>query len=203
VDFNSILPILSELLSQKTFNKSEPPQQPQPEFYSPPAPNPNDTYWQLPNYSYSEPKPSQKNYNSNYKKINSCPNGQCGQKTYTNTNTYNDGYQGEYAGNYQQNQQTGYQNQGSNGYQQQGSNGYQDQQTGYQNQQSGYQNQNTSQEGYSTSKPPLDMGTLLQLLTQLAPFFPKKSTPEPAETEPESSPSYISRLPRTDRWTFE
>ena len=171
MDFNSILPILSELLSQKTFNKSEPPQQPQPEFYSPPAPNPNDTYWQLPNYSYSEPKPSQKNYNSNYKKINSCPNGQCGQKTYTNTNTYNDGYQ--------------------------------DQQTGYQNQQSGYQNQNTSQEGYSTSKPPLDMGTLLQLLTQLAPFFPKKSTPEPAETEPESSPSYISRLPRTDRWTFE
>ncbi len=64
------------------------------------------------------------------------------------------------------------------------------------------QNNYSQPDNNFSTAPPLDMETLIKIISQLSSFFPKK--PERVEEEKkEVSPSYISKLPRTDRFTFE
>ena len=192
MDLNSILPIILDLLSQKTSNQTETKQTPQ-QYYTPPPPNSCDAYWQLPKYDYTQSQSNSTNYSQNKQNYyqgyhpntitpNSCQNGQCG-KNYKSKKP-----QIPYASiNNEYNQQSN------------PSNNYQQQNNGYQGSNASYQQQKGNN---NSSSSPLDLATILQLVTQLAPLFAKKNTVEVEENK-EVSPSYISTLPHTDHFTFE
>ena len=61
------------------------------------------------------------------------------------------------------------------------------------------QNQTPPQNNFLAN---IDINSLIYIITEIMKIFPKKKEEEPKE-EKEVSPSYISNLQRTDRFTFD